>query len=318
MAVEIGGRKTTGLYLGSKPVEMLYGGTQPVWPPQGARPSAPQSVLQLNGPLMFDADYGKNGLGDYKNLHPINGPAGSIEQGLDIGVCLDPIDQSRTVLWSDSTRGMHSGNNHPRSQAEGPFFIKPKKWDNNDSRYAWYTETLVPSKYAMKSGAEWTGIGSGAHGAPWTTGSATGLMLTYLNGKHILRMHDTPSWLGPNVEYPLGQWVGLLIYTRYEHQVDGGFIEMAINRTSDMRTGWEQVPINGVKRYATDVISDGEGNGWWKDPSIAPASPRVGLYGDYRARMFYAHHRIGRAPKDVLPAGWDGKISGETFVEASA
>ena len=267
---------------------------------------------------MFDADYGKNGLSAYKNLHPASGPLGPVEQGVDLGVCLDPIDQSRTVLWSDSGRGRHSGNGHPRAQAEGPFFIKPKKWDNNDSRYAWYTETLVPTRYAMKSGAEWTGIGSGAHGAPWTTGSATGLMLTYANGKHILRMHDTPAWLGPNVEYPLGQWVGLLIYTRYEHQVDGGFIEMAINRTADMRTGWEQVPIMGQTRYSTDVISDGEGNGWWKDPSIAPASPRVGLYGDYKGRMYYAHHRIGRAPKDVLPAGWDGLISGQTFVEAAA
>lgn len=317
MAVEIGTSQMTGFYQGGTPVQALYGGHGIVWPPQGPRPSAPSATQQLDGPLMFDADYGKNGLGDYKNLHPIGGPGGTIEQGIDVGTCLDPIDQSRVVLFSDSRREFHSGNGHPRAQAEGPFFIKPKKWDNNDSRYAWYTETLVPSRYAMESGAEWTGIGSGAHGAPWTTGSATGLMLTYANGKHILRMHDTPEWLGPNVEYPLGQWVGLLIYTRYEHAADGGFIEMAINRTSDMRTGWEQVPIMGQSRYTTDVISDGEGNGWWKDPSVAPASPRVGLYGDYRARLYYAHHRIGRSPADVLPAGWDGLVSGETFVEAA-
>ena len=72
----------------------------------------------------------------------------------------------------------------------------------------------------------------------------------------------------------------------------------------------------GQDRYTTDVISDNEGNGWWKDPSVAPASPRIGPYGSATGTTYVAHHKIGRSPKDVMPAGWDGLVSGQTFVEA--
>lgn len=313
MGVHIGDGEVKGLYSGGTPVQMLYGGQDVVWPPQGSAPSAPTGILQLDGPIMFDADYENRGLGAYKNLHPI----GQIEQGIDVGVCLDPIDQSRTVMFSDNRRGFHSGNGHPRAQIEGPFFMKPKKWDNDDARYALYHEVLFPTDFPT-SPADWTSIGGSVHGAPWATGSALGLLLTMnkTTGKSILRMHDTPEWLGSNVEFPLGQWVGILRYCRYEHAVDDGFVELWMNTTDSRVTGWEQVPIMGQSRYNTDVISDNEGNGWWKDPTVAPASPRVGLYGSSQGISYTAVHRIGRAPKDVLPAGWDGKISGETFVEA--
>ena len=314
MGVHIGASEVKTLYSGSTPVQMLYGGHDVVWPPQGSPPSAPTSTQQLDGPVMFDADYENRGLGAYKNVHPI----GQLEQGIDVGTCLDPIDQSRTVMFSDNRRGFHSGNGHPRAQIEGPFFMKPKKWDNNDARYALYTEVLIPSGFNMHTSADWTSIGGSVHGAPWTTGSAMGLMVTVdkASGKRILRMHDTPAWLGNNVEFPFGQWVGVLRYCRYEHAVDGGFVELWLNTTNSRTTGWKQIPIMGQSRFTTDVISDGEGNGWWKDPTVAPASPRVGLYGNVRGISYTAVHRIGRAPKDVLPAGWDGKISGETFVEA--
>lgn len=315
MAVQIGNSRVAGLYHGDTPIQALYGGHEIVWPPQGSRPSAPTSTQQLDGPVMFDADYGRKGLGAYKNLHPI----GQIEQGIDVGTCLDPIDQSRVVMFSDNRRGFHSGNGHPRAQIEGPFFMKPKKWDNNDARYALYHEILFPSDFP-NSPADWTSIGGSVHGAPWTTGSAMGLLLTMdkTTGKHILRMHDTPEWLGSDVELPLGRWVGILRYCRYEHAVDGGFIELWMNTTGSHDTGWEQIPIMGQDRFTTDVISDDEGNGWWKDPTVAPASPRVGLYGSSQGISYTATHRIGRSPADVLPAGWDGLVSGQTFVEAPA
>lgn len=315
MGVQIGASKVAGLYAGGTPIQGLYGGHGLVWPPQGSAPSAPTTTQQLEGPLMFDADYASKGLGAYKNVHPI----GQLEQGIDVGTCLDPIDQSRTVMFSDNRRGFHTGNGHPRAQVEGPFFVKPKKWDNTDSRYAIYSEVLFPKDFPIRSTADWTSVGGSVHGAPWTTGSALGLMLTWdkTSAKPILRMHDTPEWLGSTAAFPLGQWVGILRYFRYEHAVDGGFAELWLN-TVGRATGWKQVPIMGQDRYNTDIISDLEGNGWWKDPSVAPASPRIGLYGNAQGICYVAAHRIGRAPKDVLPAGWDGLVSGKTFTEAPA
>lgn len=314
MGVEVNGRRVAEIRQGSKPVQMLYGGSQPVWPPQGELPGGRSELPVTEDALIFDADFANRGAGAYKNMLPT-----AQVHGIDYGLAADPAGSGRIVAWVDSGRGLTHGNIYPRASFEGPQMVRPSKAGATgatyNSVYAWHSQVLMPTSCRMTTGADWTLVME-VHGPPYIGASAAGLMVVVnpATGQHRLRMGDTEGLLTSNHEFPLGQWVGLTVICQYDYKSEGGVVEALINRTGNMASGWEHIKIGGVDRYPRDQISDIEGNAM-REGGGYPASPRVGRYGAAKGRWYIAAHRVGRTVRGVHGPDWDGLVDGQPYTE---
>lgn len=278
-----------------------------------ATPASTQFATPQPGPLLFSADFTK-GLSQYKNLHPT-----SLVPERDIGLSKDPTGTGELVVWMDSGAGLTHGNNSPRASLEGatPFFATAHQ--NTRSIYACHISIYFPSSSAFSTTSHWTAF-HGVHGAPWDTGSATGLMVVYNpNTKnHYLRMGDKPAFLREqDTIIPLDQWVSLIVYFQYDYADKGGFQALFMNTSNphNLSSNWRQVRVNNQLIFSNDVISDTEGSGWHNNQTIPPATPRIGTYGNYPLRIYMKNHRIGRTLASVLPGSWDNRVDNLPFTE---
>lgn len=316
MGIEINGRKVSSLSLGSKPVQMLYGGTSPVWPPQGSRPQSPGTLPVTDSDLLFDADFANKGAAAYKNMLPV-----AQEHGVDYGLAADPAGSGRIVAWADSGRGLTHGNIHPRASYEGPHMVRPSvagaTGEKFNSIYAWHAQVFMPTSCKMTSNADWTLLME-VHGPPYIGASAAGLMVIVdpATGIHRLRMGNQEGLLTANHQFPLGQWVGVTVACQYDYASEGGVVEAMINRTGNMSSGWEHIKIGGKDRLPRDQISAVEGNAMRDgvDPWY-PASPRVGRYGYSKGLWYIAAHRLGRTVRAVHGPSRDGLVDGKPYEE---
>lgn len=297
-----------------KEVLYAYKNNNQLYPPPPTPPSAGNYLTPLpNQDLLFDANFAQ-GFSQYKNPLPL-----SLEAGVDYGTSIDPLGSNSIVAWVDSHRSLTHGNAHPRSEMEAPYFIKPAVHGNTKSVYAHYGELYFPENNPMTATSDWTLLFE-FHGTPYIGPSAAGLMLVYnVNSKtHYLRMGNDPKLLGTtNPIFPIGQWVGVIVYQKYEYASNGGFVQLLINTSETRDKNWRTIPVNSLTRAPLDLISDEEGNGFYNDPTLPPASARFGRYGSHKGRWYVKNHRIGYTLKSVLPPTWDTLVDNTPFSEAT-
>lgn len=282
---------------------MVYAGPTLAWPapvrePVGATPGA--------GDLLLDADFGSASFTRYKNVHPE-----AMSPGVDYGVASDPAGSGAVVAWCDSWRGLTFSNASDRAELEGQYTVRPSGWGATDSRYAHLIRFFFPKKSMFPTTTGWSLLME-AHGPPFTGAASTSLQLgrTADGGALRLRQADDYSWLGEGVTLPVDQWVSILMVWQHDLMEKGGGSELLVNTTGSLAAGWQRIqgitPRNMV-RHADTFALNGPG------PGSYPASPRLGCYGSFKGRIYYSHHRLGRTPRAVLGAGWDGLVAEQPY-----
>lgn len=289
----------------SRAMAAPYPGADPkTWPNKA--PASP--TLPRKAPNLFDANFDYNGFSRYKNFHPT-----TMRLGTDAKLVRDPLGSGPVALL-DSSRRLSHGNNHPRASLEAPVRILTSARGNLEHTYAHRVKFYLPPAHALRTSAQWNAF-LGVHGAPWVTGSRTGLMMVFdpTTSTHFLRMGDDRSLLSRrDTAFRPGQWVDVLVHFRYDYARDGGWVRLYMAR-SGSATGWYEVPIAGKKGgFTTDVISATEGSGHHHDPQIPAATPRVGIYGR-PMRLLIAEHRLATQVKWAMDGRWDQKIDGKPF-----
>ncbi|MDO4254541.1 MAG: heparin lyase I family protein [Kocuria sp.] len=278
--------------------------------PKTLGPSTP--VAPAGSKLLHDANFGSLGFSQYKNLHPEK-----LVIGRDLGTTTDPAGSGEIVAWFDSKHGVkHASNKYARSSVESPARVYSTAHGNTSSVYAHRFSFYVPHSSAFTSTAHWTCVGE-VHGAPWRTASRSVIALVFnpKTGNHYLRMGDDVSLLKEkDTIVPLGKWVDIVVHFNYNYRSRGGWIQLFMNTTGKRNAGWKAVPVAGSKgRHRDNLISDNEGNGWYKNKQVPAPTPRIGVYGNQSIKLYFREHKLGRSVRDVLGSGWDGKVDGVTY-----
>lgn len=273
--------------------------------------TAPKSPNPLTtGNILHDAKFATEGFKRYKNLHPAG-----LKIGRDLGIVKSPTN-SAIVAYFDSHAKLTHGNPHPRASVESPARVYPTAHGNTKSTYWHYTRLYFPKSSSFKNSGNWCTFME-VHGAPWGA-SRSGLMIVFnpKTGNHYLRMGNDPSLLQEkDTILPQNQWMGVLVGFNYNYKSKGGWMRLFLNTTPDWINGWRSIPIKGQRgRFADNVISSQEGDGWYKNKSIPAATPRLGVYGNHPMKLMFSLHKLGRTPRSVLGSAWDGKVDGKRLI----
>lgn len=244
--------------------------------------------------LIFTSNFNTQGFQQYKNFHPEN-----MVVGRDVGITKDPTGKGG-VAWLDSKAGLTHGNVHGRASLETPARFYSSAHGNLRPVYGHKIRIWLPKESSFTSSGDWCAL-MGVHGSPWKTGSATGMMVVFnpKTGNHFLRMGDNRELLAErDTVIPLGRWVDIVQYFNYNFKYVGGWARMFLAYSGGP---WKEVPIKGVKGgYRMDVITEGEGSGWYYDEKVAAATARVGVYGNHPMKMLVAQQKVSRTLEPLL------------------
>ena len=287
---------------------------QIVWPtrtqPYADKVTPPPTLPPRNDAgLLFDADFPNHGMSKYQTNNIANDAA---VLDVDYGTCADPTGSGRIVGWCDSIGGRTNTNEFGRSSMLTRRWVYPALRSDNWGNYAHLATYYIDPVSAFSTTGDWCSI-QGFHGPPFIGPSSTGLMVVYdpATQKHYFRVGNAVG-RAPQAEatVPIGKWFQVLSVFRYSTAVEGGWFDLFINETEDAETGWRRIPIEGGFRVPFDMISDVEGNAWLTDPTRGPSYASWGVYGNRRAVVYCASHRLGTTVASVMPSGWSGTIAG--------